>query len=49
MMTETDNQFMKRCEVLAAIAAERGASSVGSVLVLGGEIKRIYFLLPCEA
>lgn len=38
MTTETDNHFMKRCEALAAIAAERGESPVGSVVVLGGAI-----------
>jgi len=38
MTTETDSLFMKRCEALAAIAAERGESPVGSVVVLGGKI-----------
>lgn len=37
MTTETDNHFMKRCEALAAIAAERGESPVGSVVVMYGE------------
>jgi tRNA(adenine34) deaminase len=38
MTTETDNHFMKRCEALAAIAAERGESPVGSVVVIDGKI-----------
>ena len=38
MTTETDSHFMKRCEELAAIAAERGESPVGSVVVLDSEI-----------
>lgn len=38
MATGTDNDFIKRCEALASIAAERGESPVGSVVVLNGEI-----------
>lgn len=38
MSTEPDDHFIKHCEALAAIAAERGESPVGSVVVLGGEI-----------
>lgn len=38
MNTETDDHFMKHCAALATIAAERGESPVGSVVVLGGEV-----------
>jgi tRNA(adenine34) deaminase len=37
-MTETDTHFMERCKALAAIAADRGESPVGSVVVLGDDI-----------
>lgn len=38
MRAETDTHFMERCKALAAIAADRGESPVGSVVALGDDI-----------
>lgn len=38
MIGDEDSHFIKRCEALAAITAERGEAPVGSIVVLDGEI-----------